>query len=124
MTQKEFTQCLNTIFIGNRAIKGERDIRTKTVYVLHARLAYKRCKKELNDVDGNLKRWLLGKPCVFCHPFVGRVIEIEIGKDYEAIYRFLEYCRRTYAGERVDDDFITYLAYLIARSKSSEPVEY
>lgn len=32
------------------------------------RKVYRRCVKVFDDREKNLKRWLLGKPCIFYHP--------------------------------------------------------
>ena len=72
------------------------------------------------DKDGNFRRWLRLETCGFRHPVTGNDITVEIGDDHEAIYNFLLYCKRINCGIPLDDDFSSYLAYLISRSVSGE----
>lgn len=70
----------------------------------------------MHDKEKNFKKWFAGKECTFVHPYTGNRIEIRIGRDIEAIYYFLRYCRMINTGRFDDQDFADYLAYLIARS--------
>ena len=72
-----------------------------------------KCEELFKDTNGNLKRWLAGKPCIFFNPSIKGPIEIEIGSELEALYYFLEFCRRLEVGEPIDDDFSEYLFQLI-----------
>ena len=64
-----------------------------------------------------LRRWLDGEPCVFVSPVTGALIEIEIGEDFDAMFHFLEFCRKQNNHEPIDDDFCDYLALLITKSQ-------
>ena len=75
------------------------------------------------DKEKNFKRWFAGKECTFVHPYTGNRIEIRIGRDIEAIYYFLRYCRMINTGRFDDQDFADYLAYLIARSNYGKEEE-
>lgn len=80
------------------------------------RSIYKRCVREFDDRNRNLKRWLLGSPCVYKHPVTGNIIDVEIGKDIEALYYFLLLCYKINNEEPVSNDFSDYLALVISRS--------
>lgn len=83
------------------------------------RKLYKACVKAFDDRDKNLKRWMLGKPCRFISPITGAEIEVEIGKDIEALYYFLLFCYKINNYEEISEDFTDYLALVISRSRYS-----
>lgn len=118
MILNEFSRYMTTAVSGMVAIKNDMETENKKQIVQHARWAYKKCVKEMEDTCQNIKRWLERKPCLFKHPITGNVIEYYIGADFEALYYFLKWCHRLQSGERVDDGFSAYVAYLISRSKS------
>lgn len=80
------------------------------------RFIYKKLIREFDDQNKNLKRWLLGQKCVFTHPVTNNTIEIEIGKDIEALYYFLLFCYKINNEEEISEDFRDYLALVISRS--------
>ena len=116
LTEQEFYEYIKFLSVAFKAVQSKKNLRTKCSYIYHARWIYRRCVREMNDKDGNLKRWLMEKSCVFKSPFTNRKIEINIGKDVEALYYFLEYCRKLHAREVIGDDFTTYLAYMITKN--------
>ena len=73
-------------------------------------------KREFADHNGNIERWLYGKPCVFVNPNTHQIIECKIGDDYDALYYFLMFCKRINHRKKVSDDYVEYLALLITRS--------
>ena len=79
----------------------------------HREQLISKCEEIFKDTNGNLKRWLAGKPCIFFNPSIKGPIEIEIGSELEALYYFFEFCRRLEVGESIDDDFSEYLFQLI-----------
>ena len=72
------------------------------------------------DKDRNLRRWLNGKPCRFTSDITDRMVEITIGNDLEALYYFMEFCRKLNSKQEISDEFREYLAYLTARSVYGE----
>lgn len=83
------------------------------------RKLYRTVVRHFDDQDKNLKRWMLGKPCRFISPVTGTEIEVEIGKDVEALYYFLLFCYKINNNEEISEDFTDYLALVIARSQYS-----
>lgn len=81
------------------------------------RSIYKRCVHEFDDRNRNLKRWLLGKPCTYKHPFTENTVDVEVGKDIEALYYFLLYCYKLNNNEHISDEFGDYLALVLCRSQ-------
>lgn len=80
----------------------------------------KEVEESMADKDHNFRRWIRLEACGFTHPATGNDITVEIGDDHEAIYNFLLYCKRINRGIPLDDDFASYLAYLISRSVHGE----
>ncbi len=70
------------------------------------------------DNQENLVNWIRGKSCSYYHPITRRKVEVKVRDDYEAIYMFLRYCMKLKQHESIDDDFISYLAYILC-----EPIE-
>jgi len=68
------------------------------------------------DKHHNLRRWLNGKPCVFTSDRTGKLIDINVGRDREALYLFLMFCKKIEEHKEITDDFRDYLAIVIARS--------
>jgi len=48
------------------------------------------------------------------------MVEITIGNDLEALYYFMEFCKRLNSKQEISDEFREYLAYLTARSVYGE----
>ena len=116
LTEQEFYEYIKFLLVALKGEQSKKNLRTKCSHIYYARWIYRRCVREMNDKDRNLRRWLMEKPCVFKSPLTKRKIEINIGKDAEALYYFLEYCRKLHAREVISDNFTTYLAYIITRS--------
>lgn len=113
----EFSRYMTAILNGYEAMRDDTDPRVKEVRINHARWAFKKCTAMFNDKRENLRRWLDGEPCVFVSPVTGALIEIEIGEDFDAMFHFLEFCRKQNNREPIDDDFCDYLALLITKSQ-------
>lgn len=94
MKSNEFNRYMTAVVNGMMAIKNDMESESKKQIIQHARWVYRKCVKEMKDTRQNIKRWLGRKPCLFKHPFTGNVIEYDIGADFEALYYFLEWCRR------------------------------
>lgn len=114
----EFNRYMIAIANGNGAIEEDITPEVKKVFVQQARWSYRQIRKLFDDVYGNLERWLACKPCVYKNPITGRLIEIQIGDDHEALYYFMEYCRRLQKGEHISQDFFLKVALQISRSQN------
>lgn len=73
-------------------------------------------KREFADHNGNIERWLYGKPCILVNPNTYQIIECQIGDDCDTLYYFLMYCKRINHRKKVSDDYVEHLALLITRS--------
>lgn len=114
MTLHEFSYCIKQMTANYDEYDSDSTIQLgKKPF----RFLYKKLVREFDDRNKNLKRWLLGKPCVYKHPITDNIITEEIGKDIEAIYYFLLFCYKINNHEYVSDDFKDYLAFLISRSQ-------
>ena len=85
MTQKQFNNYMTAIFNGIDAGDNHHSENDNLVFNQHGRWALKKLET-LDDKDCNLRRWLNGKPCRFTSDKTGEKIEINIGKDYEAMF--------------------------------------
>lgn len=115
MTHKEFINSAVMIRVELRSLDGAK---SKEAKIIRATIAKQidNIRESFIDKDNNFVKWLHGEVCSFVHPETGNRIDVQIGDDYEAIYDFLIYCRMLNEGEKVDDCFAEYLAYLISRS--------
>lgn len=118
MKQKEFSRYMTAVVNGMMAIKENMESDNKQQIVQHARWAYRKVINGMNDAHGNVRLWLERRTCLFRHPIMGHTIQYPIGNDFEALYYFLEWCRRMEEGETVDEDFEAYVAYVISRSNA------
>ena len=98
---------------------GSASCQEKRVCIKSAQKSYLKCVEHFQDKNKNLHRWLEDEPLVFTDPITGCLIETNIGKDIEALYYFLEFCRRQNTGEEISDEFAEYLEYLARRSRYS-----
>jgi len=114
MNQHEFNHYMVAILNGMENKVGEDA--TGSTMKQHSRWAYKECVKLFKDYDGNIKRWLNGRPCIIRNNDTQRIIEVEIGNDLEALYYFLIFCFKRNNHQKINDDFLNYLAYIISRS--------
>lgn len=78
---------------------------------------YQKCVLAFSDREGNLKRWLLNKPCLGEDRLTGCVTEVEIGRDVEALYYYLLLRYKQNHGLTLDEEFLDYVDLLIKRSK-------
>lgn len=121
MSLQEFATCVCRI----TAKDGEAENRTMDDILLNKTLSgiYDKVVHEFLDRGRNLERWLTGQPCVFISDRTGQSMTVVIGNDIEAIYQFLEFCRRINSHQMVDEDFRTYLDFCISRSQCSDLAE-
>lgn len=119
MEYNEFSRYMTAIVNGMVAIKSDTKVDNKNQIERHVRLMYEKCVREMKDTYKNIQRWLDRKPCLFRHPRTGNLIKYPIGADIEALYYFLEWCRRLQNNETIDNDFEAYVAYVISRSMSN-----
>lgn len=74
--------------------------------------AYRWLDYEFYDRSKNIRRWLSGQPCIFCNDLQGIMMEIDIGRDYNALYEFLEFCRHQNSNVEVSNEYLDYMEYL------------
>lgn len=74
--------------------------------------AYRWLDCEFNDRSKNIRRWLSGRPCIFCNDLQGIMMEINIGRDHNALYEFLEFCRQQNSNVEVSNEYLDYMEYL------------
>ena len=98
-----------------RAIRQEIKAHPKILEIKYNELI-ERGKKEFDDFNGNIERWLDHKPCVFISPITQQFIDFDIGNNIRALYHFLEFCKMINQRKKVSDDYVEYLALLISRS--------
>ena len=115
--RREFLRFMMVMQDGLEAATDDTDSSTKETRMNHGRWAYKKCMQMFNDKNENLGRWLNDEPCIFKSPVTGLMIQIYIGADFDAIFSFLEFCRKQNNHEPIDDDFCDYLALLITKSQ-------
>lgn len=110
MGLQEFAKC-----IGRMTVNGNE--KNLSLSDRNFRKIYQYCMEVFNDRDKNLKRWLLGKPCIFCHPQTEQYLTVDIGQDIEALYYFLLYCYKLNNQLEISEDFSDYLALVLSRSQ-------
>lgn len=118
-TIKEFEKHILIILRAHKLMLTRENIKVKKEHIQSARISYQKCVEHFQDKNKNIHRWLNDKPLVFKNPITEDLTETTIGKDIEALYFFLEFCRRQNSGESIDDDFAEYLEYLTRRSRYS-----
>lgn len=62
------------------------------------------------DKAHNFHRWLANQLCVFCNDMENIIMKFEIGREHEAIYQFLEFCRRQNLNADIDPEYLVYTA--------------
>ncbi len=118
MSLNDFKFCIKEANL-HLAMAGQYDDKSKASKI-HFKIAFdiaEKVSKHFKDED-NLINWLRGKPCSYYHPITHKKVEVKVRSDYEAIYMFLRYCMKLKQHESIDDDFISYLAYILC-----EPTE-
>lgn len=114
MSLSEFKTCVNAVYFHiGQAFKYEDGSRMSESHMNIASnicLAISDCFLDEND---NLTKWFKGEQCSFIHPVTRKEIEIKVRDDYEAIYYFLSYCMKLKKREKIDEDFLNYLIYIL-----------
>lgn len=118
-TMKEFEKHILIILEAHELMLTRAELKIKKENIQRARYSYQQCVEDFQDKNKNLLRWLNDEPLVFKNPITDDLMETRIGKDIEALFFFLEFCRRQNSGESIDDDFAEYLEYLSRRSRYS-----
>lgn len=120
MNYKAFNNYLNTVLNAIYAQDEHLDEKDEQTFTEHGRWALNRLETIFCDKKQNLRRWLNGKPCVFTIDRTGEKIEINVGRDREALYYFLVFCYRMNTKQEIDADFRDYLALVITRSCTAD----
>lgn len=120
MTIREFTNYMTAIINGIDSGDNHHRENDDKVFNQHGRWALNRLERICCDRRQNIRRWLNGKNCVFISDKTGKQVDIDIGRDIEALYYFLAFCQRINKGIEIDEDFRDYLATVITRSCSAE----
>lgn len=120
MNYKAFNNYLNTVLNAIYAQDEHLEKKDEQTFTEHGRWALNRLETVFCDKKQNLRRWLNGKPCVFTSDRTGEKIEINIGRDREALYYFLVFCYRMNTKQEIDADFREYLALVITRSCTTD----
>ena len=116
----EFSRYMIAIANGCGIVEENIRSEAKQKIIEHGHWAYQKVKEMFNDECDNLKRWLSGEPCLVKHPNKENTYaEIEVGDDHEALYYFLEYCRKLAADERMSDELIGHVLLIVTRSQKS-----
>ena len=116
----EFNRYMIAIANGCGIVEENISSEAKQTIIEHGHWAYQKVKEMFNDECNNLGRWLSGEPCLVKHPRrENTYAEIEVGDDHEALYYFLEYCRKLAANERMSDELIGHVLLIVTRSQKS-----
>lgn len=116
----EFSRYMIAIANGCGIVEENISNEAKQKIIEHGHWAYQKVKEMFNDECNNLGRWLSGEPCLVKHPRrENTYAEIEVGDDHEALYYFLEYCRKLAADERMSDELIGHVLLIVLRSQKS-----
>jgi hypothetical protein len=119
MVEREFKHLIGMAINSKYAVKGLfGKTELKNQYIEQGKWAVAYLEKKFRDTDHNVRRWLSGEKCICRNPKTNAPVEVEIGFDIEAIYRFLTYCLMRKVGEDVDSDFFDYLVLSVTRSNS------
>lgn len=120
MNYRAFCNYMSTIQNAIDAEHNHHPENSEITFQNNGKWALRLLEKIYTDKDQNLRRWLNAKPCRFTSDITGRTVEITIGNDLEALYYFMEFCRKLNSKQEISDEFREYLAYLTARSVYGE----
>lgn len=118
MNYRKFRNYLTVIANAEEAKQLEQDKDVLAIFEKNSAWAMERLKTAFHDEDHNLQRWLDGKCCMFRPNRRSAPMEINIGRDIEALYGFLCFCYKLNTEQEISDDFRDFLALTITRSCS------
>ncbi len=86
MNYRAFCNYMSTIQNAIDAEHNHHPGNSEITFRNNGKWALRLLEKIYADKDRNLRRWLNGKPCRFTSDITGRMVEITIGNDLEALY--------------------------------------
>ena len=110
---------LNYMLMIENAIDSQynhHDQKAATTFEQSGRWALRSLEEIFLDEDENIRRWLNAKPCIFTSDKTGKRIQIRLGRDRDALYYFLIFCKKLHDKEEIDQTFRDCLALIISRS--------
>lgn len=114
MSLRDFTRCIKTIRshlnLAGFSPDGSREAKRHLKMADDICLAVEDC---FSDKNSNLVNWFRREPCEFRHPLTGNDVKVEVRDDIEAIYGFLHDCMMLNQHESMDEDALSYLAYIL-----------
>ena len=120
MNLRAFDNYLNEIVNGNDALYNHHSKKSERTFLNNGRWALHFLERYFKDKHYNLRRWLNVRSCIFVSDKTGKLIEIDIGRDREALYLFLVFCKKIEEKKEITDDFREHLAIVITRSCTSD----
>jgi hypothetical protein len=111
---------MNAVINAIDAQHNHLDEPAEITFTNNGKWALHKLEKIFKDKDQNIRRFLNGKPCVFQSDKTGNLVDIEIGRDREALYLFLVFCKRIEERKEITEDFRDHLAIVIARSCTAD----
>ena len=120
MNFRIFNNYMNAVMNAIDAQHNHLDEQAETTFTNNGKWALHKLEKIFKDKDQNIRRFLSGKPCVFQSDKTGNLVDIEIGRDREALYLFLVFCKRIEERKEITEDFRDHLAIVIARSCTAD----
>lgn len=120
MNYRAFNNYLNVILNAIDAQGNRHTESDEKIFDNNGRWALHRLEKEFRDKHHNILHWLKKEPCVFISDKTGKPINIEIGREREALYLFLVFCKRINERKEISDDFRDYLMLTITRSCTAD----
>ena len=111
-----FNNYLNEILNAIDAQDNHHDERTENHFAENGRWALRLLERMFKDKDHNIRRWFNGKPCVYINDRNQKLLEINIGKDREALYYFLVFCKKIHEKQEISEELRDYLTLQIIRS--------
>lgn len=116
MNIRAFNNYILEIFNGIDAAGNHHDEKSDKVFFNNGRWALNSLEKIFDDRDKNINRWLNNKPCVFKSDKTNQKVEVNIGRDIEALYYFLIFCKRINNEQEISEELGSYVALLISKS--------
>ena len=116
MNFRAFNNYLNEIFNAINVQENHHDERAENHFAENGRWALRLLERMFKDKDHNIRRWFNCKPCVYINDRNQKLIEINIGKDREALYYFLVFCKKIHDKQEISEELRDYLTLQIIRS--------